>query len=87
MRQTLTALLAVSALLLVHGLLDRFDRTNDDRIAYARWVRESCLPSAEGDRAIARINAGKLDCAIVSGGGYGRAAPVIVSAATLELPE
>lgn len=86
MRQTLTALLAVVALLLVHGLIDRADRINDERIAYARFVYQSCLPAHEGDRAMARLTGGKIDCAIVSGGGYGKAAPVVVSAATLEVP-
>ena len=87
MRQTLTALLAVISLLLVHGLLDRFERSNDERLAYARFVHDSCLPSAEGDRAVARLADGKLDCTIYSGGGYGRTAPVVVSAATLERPQ
>lgn len=46
MKPTLLALLVTAALLLLHGLLDRADR-----IAYARWVRESCLPGlATGDK-------------------------------------
>lgn len=87
MKTTLTALLSVVALLLVHGALDKFDRLNDDRIAYARWVADSCLPVHEGDRAVARVVDGRLNCAIFSGGGYGKAAPVVVSAATMEVPQ
>lgn len=87
MRQTLTALLAVAGLLMVYGLVDRAERIHDDRIAYARFVYQSCLPSHEGDRAVARLEGGKIECAIVSGGGYGKAAPVVVSAATLEVPQ
>jgi hypothetical protein len=87
MKPTMIALLAVSALLLLHGLIDRFERLNDDRIAYARWVRDNCLPAHQDDRAVVRLEGTKLRCTILSGVGYGKAAPVVVSAATMEVPQ
>lgn len=86
MKTTITALLAVIALLLVHGLLDKYERLTDDRIAYARWVADSCLPHAEGQRAVARIDGGRLHCATFDNVGYGRAG-ITVSAATMEIPQ
>lgn len=86
MKQTFTALLAVIALLLIHGGLDKYQRVLDDRIAYAQWVDDACLPWHEGQRAIARVADGKLDCTLYDNVGYGRAV-ITVSAATMEIPE
>jgi hypothetical protein len=86
MKNLTISLLIVIALLLMHGLVDRFDRINDQRIAYGRWVADSCTPEAEGDRVTLRREGGRLRCTIFSGGGYGRAAPEMVSTATTEVP-
>jgi hypothetical protein len=82
----LTATALVFAYLLLQGLLDYRDRTFAANAAYRKWVSEVCLPISRDEKAVARIEDGRLHCEIIENAGYGRA-PAIASAATMEIPE
>jgi hypothetical protein len=82
--RSLIALVAVMGLVGVYGMVDRMDRYADDQISYRQWVADACTP-APGETAIATHEAGKLHCTIYSRNSLGFA-PVIVSAAVMEVP-
>jgi hypothetical protein len=88
-----TAFALVFGLLVVQGALEKFGEwmterqaARQERIDYAEWINESCLPRTPGQRGIAQIEDGKLACRIYSNLEYGMA-PAIVSAAVMELTQ
>ncbi|MBU0752395.1 MAG: hypothetical protein KJ787_14065 [Gammaproteobacteria bacterium] len=81
------AVVAVCAFFALQGAFDYQERVFAERAAYRAWAADACMPTHEGDRAVARLAGGKIECRILSGGGYGRSAPVVVSAATMDVPE
>lgn len=82
---TFAAALALVLLILgALGLVDRLERDTEDRLAYRDWVADACTP-APGETVIAKNDAGKLHCTIYSHAGRGLA-PVVVSAAVMEVP-
>lgn len=80
------AVVAVCGYLGLQGLLDWQERLLADRAAFREWVEAVCLPIAPDERAIARIEGGKLRCDVIENVGYGRAA-ALASAATMEIPQ
>lgn len=83
--KTLIALMAVICLLGIYGALDILERTNEDRLAYRRWVADSCIPTRAGESAVAVSDGKRLRCTIYSKTGYGMA-PTVVSAAVMDMP-
>jgi hypothetical protein len=83
--KTLTALMAVVCLCGLYGAVDIMDRATDERIALQRWAEDACIPTRAGDRAVIVSDGSRVRCTIYSNTDYGRA-PVVVSAAVLELP-
>lgn len=84
-RNTIAGAAALVALILgAYALVDRLDRDTEDRLAYRDWVADACLP-APGETVIARHEEGKLHCTIYSRNTRGFA-PVVVSAAVMEVP-
>jgi hypothetical protein len=80
---TLGALLTL-VILGAYGLVDRLERDQEDRLQYRAWIADACTPGT-GETVIARNQNGKLHCTIYSHVGYG-IAPIVVSAAVMELP-
>lgn len=80
------ALAAVAAFLILQGLLDRQERVWAERMTYREWARRACMPTTEHQRAVARIEDGKLACTIYDNAGYGRI-PVVAAAAYMEIPQ
>lgn len=74
----------VAVILIGQGLADKVDRMGDERAEYRRWVTDACLPN-EGEVAIAKNDGTRLSCTIYSRNAAGFA-PVVVSAAVMEVP-
>lgn len=84
--KTLFAALALVILILgAQGFLDKLERDTEDRLAYRQWVADACTPKS-GETAVAAHDGGKLHCTIYSHTGYGLA-PMVVSAAVMEVPQ
>jgi hypothetical protein len=83
--KTLTGIMAAICLLGIYAAVDLLDRHTEERIAYQRWVNESCLPTRAGDRAVIISNGQQMHCRIYSRDARGMT-PVIVSAAVMEAP-
>lgn len=82
---TLAGALALVALILgALGLVDRLDRDTEDRLQYRQWVADACTP-APGEMAVAEHDGKRLHCIIYSRNARGFA-PVVVSAAVMEVP-
>lgn len=81
---SISALSLVALILGAYALVDRLERDTEDRLAYRDWVTDACTP-APGETVIAKNDAGKLHCTIYSHVGRGLA-PVVVSAAVMEVP-
>lgn len=79
------ALLLVMLIIGAWGLVDRIEREAEDRIAYRRWVAESCVPSRARESAVAVHDGKRLHCTIYSKYERGMV-PVVVSAAVMEAP-
>lgn len=84
--RTLTGVMTAICLIGIYSAVDLLDRHTEERIAYQRWVAEACLPARAGERAIAVHDGQRLHCTIYSRleRGY---APVIVSAAVMDVPQ
>ena len=80
-----TAMTIIVGLLVLQGGLDRLGEYMAERDSYAQWVRDSCLPHAPNERAVARIANDKLECSIYQNLDYG-GAPRVISAAVMERP-
>lgn len=85
--KTLGAALALIIIIIgAQGFADRIERTTEDRLAYQRWVTDACIPTREGQRAVATHDGARLRCTIYST--YDRGlAPVVVSAAVMDVPQ
>lgn len=83
MKNALIACCAVAGWLLANGLIDKFARIHDERAAYVKWQRESCVPKADGQSAVMRSERGATRCVVYERAGYGRA-PVVVAESTWE---
>lgn len=66
------------------GLVDRLERDTDARLAYREWVADACTPKA-GETAVAENDGQRLHCTIYVRHAKGFA-PVVVSAAVMEVP-
>lgn len=84
--KTLTGIMAAICLLGLYGAIDLLDRHTEERIAYQRWVADTCIPIKRGESVIARHDGQRLHCTIYSRleRGY---APVIISAAVTDVPQ
>lgn len=83
---TLGAAAGLVALVLgTQGLLDRIERDTEDRIAYRQWVRDACVPARARESAIAVHDGKRLHCTVYSNYERGMA-PIVVSAAVMEVP-
>lgn len=80
------ALALIALILGAQSLLDRLERDTEDRLTYQQWIADACIPSREGQRAIATHEGARLHCTIYTNTGYGLA-PVVVSAAVMEVPQ
>lgn len=85
MKPALTALMAVACLIGLYGAIDIMDRATEERLALQRWAEDACIPTRAGDKAVIISDGRRVRCTIYSNSDYGRA-PVIVSAAVMELP-
>lgn len=84
-RNTLAGAAAMVALILgALGLVDRLERDTEDRLAYRDWVADACTP-AQGETAVAENDGQRLHCTIYVRNAKGFA-PVVVSAAVMEVP-
>lgn len=83
--RTLAAAAALVALILgAQGLLDRLERDTEDRLSYRAWVADACTPK-RGETAVAEHDGQRLHCTIYVRNAKGFA-PVVVSAAVMEVP-
>lgn len=80
------ALAAVAGLLVVQGALDRLERDAEDRLAYRKFVADSCIPIRTGESAVATSDGKTLRCTIYRKNTYGFA-PVVISAAVMDVPQ
>jgi hypothetical protein len=90
-RNILLGIGLVALIIGAQGLADRIDRHTDEQIRlqkdiadYRRWVAEACTPGPD-EKAVAEREGKKLHCTIYTNTGYGMA-PVVVSAAVMEIP-
>ncbi len=83
--KTLTGLMAVVCLIGLYGAIDIMERATEERLALQHWAEDACIPTRAGDKAVIVSDGRRLRCTIYTNTGYGRA-PVIVSAAVLDLP-
>lgn len=82
---TFAAALALVLLILgAQGLLDRLERDHEDRLSYRQWVADACTPSP-GEMVVAEHDGQRLHCIIYARNAKGFA-PVVVSAAVMEVP-
>lgn len=84
-RNTIAGAAALVALILgAQGLLDRLERDHEDRLSYRAWVADACTPK-RGETAVAEHDGQRLRCTIYVRNAKGFA-PVVVSAAVMEMP-
>lgn len=84
-RNTIGSAVAVVALvLLAQGLLDRLERDTEDRLSYRAWGADACTPK-RGETVVAEHDGQRLHCTIYVRNAKGFA-PVVVSAAVMEVP-
>lgn len=84
---TLGSALALAVLVLgAQGLLDRLERDTEDRLAYRQWVSDACVPARARESAIAVHDGKRLHCTVYSNYERGMA-PIVVSAAVMEVPQ
>lgn len=85
MMETAKNIALIIAGILLIGLMQERDAAHD-RESHMRFVRESCVAQRPNEAALSKIGpGGKIECAIFTNYGYGRA-PVLLSAATVEAP-
>jgi len=83
--RTLGGAAALVVLILgAQGLLDRLERDHEDRLSYREWVADACTPKV-GETAVAENDGQRLHCTIYVRNAKGFA-PVVVSAAVMEVP-
>lgn len=83
--KTLTGIMIALCIVGVYSAVDLLDRHTEERIAYQRWVNESCLPTRAGDSAVIISDGRQMHCRIYSRNARGMT-PIIVSSAVMETP-
>ncbi len=83
--KTLAGLMLAICIVGVYGAVDIMHRATEERLALQHWADEACIPTKAGDPAVIVIEGRRVRCTIYTNSGYARA-PVVASAAVMELP-